>query len=205
MSLAKKALLPAILFIACLSVAAAQEQEMGAVDYMVFSRLSNQMEKSVFRVKYDQAAGSYSLYLARNGGAVSVRLADPDLAKLRAAMQKYLEWEKLALSKEVELDKDIPDSGLSCAVSWENGKERLSAPSLKLSFHFLSRNKLVHWLRIDSKPAEADSKKGASLELDVMYLEKGAVLGFLDVISEKNIAAKEKAREEKRALEELFK
>jgi hypothetical protein len=205
MSLAKKTLLPAILFFACLSVAAAQEQELGAVDYMVFSRLSNQMEKSVFRIRYDQEAGAYSLYLARNGGAVSVRLGDPDLAKLRSAMQKYLEWEKLAVSKEVELNKDIPDSGLSCPVAWEDGKDKLSAPSLKLSFRFLSRNKLVHWLQIDSKPAEAEARKGASLALDTMYLEKGAVLGFLDVISEKNIAAKAKAREDKRAVEELFK
>jgi hypothetical protein len=79
--------------------------------------------------------------------------------------------------------------------------KKFSAASIALSFDFLSRSKLVHWLQIGSNEAKGE---GSSFALETMYLDKPAALKFLDVISEKNVAAKRKSREEQKAVEGLF-
>jgi hypothetical protein len=179
----------------------AEELEMGVVKYQYFRKATNQTEQGSLRVLYDDVADRLMLFVNQSSGEGKLKLAMGDVAKLRANLEKYIEWEKLAIAKEVELKKPLPDSAIACPIDWTAKGNKFSAASITLSFDFLSRSKLAHWLQIGSNEAKSE---GSDFTLETMYLDKPAAIKFLDVISEKNVAAKRKSREEQKAVEGLF-
>lgn len=186
-----------------LSSAAAEELEMGKFDFQYYSKLTNQMEKGLFRVYYDDGADGFVLLHAIPSGTVRMRLTPADIGKYRANLEKYIEWEKLAVANQVELKKPLPDSAITCPVEWDEKGTKRSAPALGIAFDFLSRTKMLHLLQVSEKPVKS-SDGAATLSLDIMYLDKPAAFAFLEVISEKNVAAKRQAREKQKAVDKLF-
>ena len=45
-----------------------------------------------------------------------VKLTETQLVEFRGTLNKYLQWEKTAIEKQVEIDKEFPESALSCDV-----------------------------------------------------------------------------------------
>ncbi len=201
---AKSAVLGLALLVFCLGAAVGQTLELGTVNFQIFSKLSNQMENRNFRVQYVEETKDFRIYLARSGGPVFIKLSQADIVKTRASIEKQLEWEKTAIAKAVEIKKDLPDSILNCSVSWVEGKDSFSATGLKLVFGFLSRSKTIHWMQIQANIVEAQEKKGEKLTLEILYLDKVAIVTLQDIISEKNLSARLKVLEDQRAVENLF-
>ena len=184
----KSILLLCVLFAATASVQA-EELEMGVVKYQYFSKLSNQLEDGVLRVIYDDQADGFILFLAKASGTVKIRITPADVDKLRANLEKYVEWEKLAVANQVELKKPLPNSGIAGPAEWDEKSVKYSAPAVALSFDFLSRTKMLNLLQIGANSVKS-TDGSATLALDIMYLDKPAAFAFENVIAAKNVAAK---------------
>lgn len=199
----RKSLALILALFAAAAWAQADELEMGAVKYQYYSKLTNQLEDGLMRVIYDDQADNFILFLARASGTARIRITPADVDKLRANLEKYVEWEKLAVANQVELKKPLPNSGIAGQAEWEEKSAKFSAPAIALSFDFLSRTKMLHILQVSANAIK--SSDGAStLALDIMYLDKPAAFAFENVIADKNIAAKRKASADKKAVQGLF-
>jgi hypothetical protein len=199
----RKSILLLIVLVAATASAMAEELEMGVVKYQYYSKLSNQLEDGVLRVIYDDQADNFILFLARASGTVRMRIAPADVDKLRANLEKYVEWEKLAVANQVELKKPLPNSAITGPAEWDEKSAKYAAPAITLSFDFLSRTKMLHILQLGANAVK--SADGAStLALDIMYLDKPAAFAFEKVIAEKNVAAKRKALADQKAVQGLF-
>lgn len=74
------------------------------------------MTDSQFAIKYDTEEKIYYFFSSDIMKKGWVKLTETQLVEFRGTLNKYLQWEKTAIEKQVEIDKEFPESALSCDV-----------------------------------------------------------------------------------------
>ena len=158
-----------------------------------YDTISKRLYVSHYGIKYETDNSQYYLVTTDDFNQVWIHLNYENIVTLRYILNKYLEWESMAIEKQVAIEKDIPDSRISTTVSlmftdddqiWLYGKDFRSSDLFNLYFTFLSRNENRHQLVIESNKVEA---RGFDYELIPLHLNKENVLDLLDSISEESI------------------
>jgi len=133
-----------------------------------------------------------------------VYISESDIVSLRKTIDKYLEWEALAVEKQVTLEKAIPDSTISGPVVFRFGDDWYSASALELYFSFLSQNENRHQLVINSNKVESRTNSFIDYKIETLYLDKEQVLLFKDGISEEAFTKKLDDFEDQKDVDSMF-
>ena len=83
-----------------------------------------------------------------------IDLTHDDMSKLCRTLKKFLDWEKIAVEKEFEVNKEIPDSTITTNVSFKQSDKQYYAKNLTLKFNFISKNTKKHQLCISADKIE---------------------------------------------------
>ena len=125
-------------------------------------------------------------------------MSSDDLTTLRNCLDKFLEWEKTAAEKNLEIEKEIPNSMISTKVGWRYGDDWYQAADLDVHFTFFSQSGSRHQLVIESNKVVSSQNQFVSFKLGQLYLEKDQVIalarGILEQSVDKVVAEHEKKR-----------
>ncbi len=136
-------------------------------------------------------------YLARDNwlGLEFIKLDRSGMNMLISVLDKYLEWEKIAVENETTITKDIPIGPVRTAVGWEYGDDWYfssgwDTPSngpLELEATFFSQNNTNHQLVLSTNKVESLTNKYIDYEMETLYFSKSQVLALKEGISEEAI------------------
>ena len=193
-----------ILFLAAFN-AIADEYTLFTGDAYRVNTATNYLDETQFRIKYDDSRNVYYLYTSNWMNKIWIYLSEDDLQTIRYAMRKYQDWVKIANEKQVEIDKEIPDSTIRTKVSWKSGVSWYRSSEFKLYFDVCTlKNTQCHRFIISSNIVTASSNEFVDVKLDTLYFEEKEVADFLAGISENNISAAKKEHNKKKEAQDLF-
>lgn len=140
-----------------------------------------------YAIKYEDDDDSFYFQSADWMQTAWILLSKEDLAKLRANIEKYFEWEKLAVEKEAELNKQLPNSAIVTKVIWNSSDEWYTSNGFSLSFTFLSQSKTNHQFVISSNKVTSTTNEFMDYKLEDCYFSKDQVQALYDTINEEAI------------------
>ena len=155
--------------------------------YRYNSILERFVDTSYEIIAYNDAVDVYYLCIIDYFTTGYISLSKEHLNTLRQTLNKYLEWEKLAVERKSEILKDIPNSLLKTEVAWKSGSNWHVAGNLEIKFSFFSQNPSLHQLIISSNNVVSYKNTFIEFQLEDIYLCKNNVEMLLSGISEKSI------------------
>ena len=162
------------------------------------------MTDAQFSIKYDTEKKIYYFFSSDIMNKGWVKLTELQLVKIRGTLKKYLEWEKTAVDKQVEINKEFPESALYSDVIWNFGEDWYSS-SLTMSFKFFSQSKTRHQFILFSNKVSARSNEFIDYKIETFYFDKKDVNNFIDGISDEAIKNIISEAEKNKEIEDLFK
>ena len=141
-------------------------------------------------------------FLLGNGDGL-IEFTIEDIKQLKLVLEKYLNWEKLAVINQIKIYKDIPESIFAIKILYkkDNNNDYIKEDVLlKMSFFSISENE--HYLVIESKMFE---KKTFGILDEPYYISKSNVKEIYNSISEENIEQYIEEHTNRVKREELFK
>ena len=114
-----------------------------------------------------------------------ISLTKEDIKMLKSVIEKYYEWEKIAILNKVKIQKDIPGSNIK-TVEFQNKTSRgeYSKKPISIKIIFFSQNELEHQLVIDLAENE---KYYIGLFNSPLYINKGEVDKLYTSIADEKI------------------
>ena len=104
-----------------------------------------------FSLVYNDKTKFIELQTSGNIKTTYVDLQWYDIKQINKILEKYFEWEKLALEKEVELDKELPGSPIKTKVKWEELDSYYSSSNFIIHFSFFSLDKENHCFAVGTE------------------------------------------------------
>ncbi len=170
----------------------------------VYNDLLKTSTDTTFAFKFDDEQKVFYLVTADFLITGWIILTPDDLTKLRPNLDKYMEWERTAVVKGVEIEKELPNSTIATRVIWKYGDDWHNSNDIQLSFTFFSQNKSRHQLVIGSNKVTSPKNEYITYKLDQLYLDKDQVQAFSKGISAQQIEIATKDHEQKKTNEDLF-
>ncbi len=172
-----------------------------------YNKYTSSLDAAELEIKYDSTDNVYLLYYEKlSYDGIYIALSEENLADLRSACEKYFEWEELARTKGVKIEKKLPITTLVLA-GWSNYSGDFYCGIGELHFDFLSQSPIRHQLVIFSTKIEDivhDTVGLYSRELEPLYFDKEDVQQLYNDISEEALkVAVEKVREQQK-IENMF-
>lgn len=126
-----------------------------------------------------------------------------DITRLRMLLEKFLAWEDLAVTNQIEIYKDIPESMFSTEIIYNkiNDNEYIKE-DIHFKMSFYSKSKNDHYLVIESKIFE---KKTFGFLDEPYYLSKPGVQELYKSINEEKIEKYMEEFKNRERVQELFK
>lgn len=144
--------------------------------------LSN-MTNTQFAIKYNTERDQYFFFSSDFMSKGWVYLDTEDIQKLRDILNKYLEWEVIAIENDVLLKKEIPNSRIEGKLSFRYGDEWYSSSGLRMNFTFFSQSVERHQLVIGSNKVDSTTNQFIDYQITKLYLGHDDVVDFLAGIS----------------------
>lgn len=137
-------------------------------------------------------------------GKCYIPLIGSVLDEFRASVDKYFEWEKIAVQNKVTTNKDIVEINIP-VVLFNFGNETHVAKNLNLTVNMRSISEKEHYMTIATNSPSSTSNQFITFNLDRLFFSKSEAERLRNSISIKSVEnAKEKLRK-KRETDELFK
>ena len=168
-----------------------------------FNDLIKEFSSEEYAIKYDDKDDIFYLRTSDWINNAWIHLTWNDLAKLRMNLEKYFEWEKLAVEKSVKLEKALPNSEISTKVTWKFGDDWYSAWYFTLNFTFYSQNTSRHQLVLTSSKATG-SNQFVTYKIDGYYFDKKHVQQLYDAINEEALKKQVAEIKKNKEAETLF-
>ena len=124
-----------------------------------YNSLLEQLIEASFAIKYDTEKKVFYFYSSDFMNSGWVTLTETQLNSLKNTLDKYIEWEKLAVEKEVKIEKEFPDSKISTDVTWKFGDEWYFSKRLDVYFKFFSQNTTRHQFILYSNKVNSSSNE----------------------------------------------
>lgn len=122
---------------------------------------------------------------------------------LRSAIEKYFEWEKIAIKNEAEIEKEIPIR-IDVGALWSTWDDKSGMGFGEFFFTFFSQNKKRHQFIISSTKINDILDKNRDTKLDDLYFDKFDVEQLYKVISEETIKENLDKVKKQQDVESLF-
>ncbi|MBR5965408.1 MAG: hypothetical protein IK015_04770 [Treponema sp.] len=179
-------------------------------EYLLFSGKTNKYNDLLkgftdaeYAIKYDDEDDILYFQVPDWLDTAWIHLTWNDLSKFRKNIDKYFEWEKLAVKNKAELEKELPDSTIKTTVTWNRGDNWYKDKNFELSFRFFSQNPTYHQLVLYTSKATG-SNRFVTYKIDGFYFDKSQLQQLLDATNETVLKAQiEKLKKEKEK-EDLF-
>lgn len=169
-----------------------------------FNEFLSGMTDAQFAIKYDTEEKIYYFFSSDIMKKGWVKLTETQLVEFRGTLNKYLQWEKTAIEKQVEINKEFPESALSCDVVWKFGEDWYYS-NLTMSFKFFSQSKTRHQFILFSNNVSSKSNEFVDYKIDPFYFDKKHVSNLIDGISEEAIKNIISEAAKKQEIEDSFK
>lgn len=140
-----------------------------------------------FLIKYDDEEEIYYIFTSDIFNDIWIDITSEQLAAIRSTVSKFIDWEKIATDKQVEIDKQIPDSEIDTSITWKYGDDWYFGSNFKIYFSAFSQNTERHQLVISSNKVDSKKNKYISAKLDTLYLDIDQVLSFDNGINQGKI------------------
>ncbi len=131
--------------------------------------------------------GSLYMIVSMYLGKASLSISDEAVVIMKNNLNKYLEWEKLAVKEKVRINKDIPNSSIKVKGShqylektysfYDEIRFKIYSDSVKEHYLVMKGNKII----LEPGYFEKD------WEMDEYKLDKAAVKAMLKALSEDNL------------------
>ncbi len=185
-----------------ISAAVADEYLLFTESCGTFNEYTSRLNEAELKIKY---APSQNIYILEFGG-MCFFLSGENLADLRSACEKYFEWEELARTKGVELEKQLPIK-TTVLAGWLNYSGDALVGAGELCFVFLSQSPTNHQFVIYStkvKDIISSAYSTASRELEPLYFDKEDVQQLYNDISEESLKAAVEKVKDQQEIENMF-
>jgi hypothetical protein len=122
-------------------------------------------------------------FIYRNG----VTLEDEHRIWLATFINKYLEWNNLAIKEGTTLQKNIGRL-LGVPITWKlNNSDHWYDGKVDVSIDFLSQNTKRHQLAITFSEAHADENHYITNKIDTLFFDKTDAIKFNDLLNVETI------------------
>lgn len=165
-----------------------------ADEYVIYSGSSYQYNEilkgftsSQFLIKYSDEEKVFYLFTSDILNKTWITITENDLEKLRSILNKFIEWEKIAIEKQIIIDKDIPESTIRTEVTWKYGDDWYSNSNFEIYFLALSQNEKRHQLVIHSNKVESSKNEFITSKLDALYLDIEQVISLFNGIGKEQV------------------
>lgn len=185
-----------------ISAAVADEYLLFTESCGTFNEYTSRLNEAELKIKY---APSQNIYILEFGG-MDFFLSGENLADLRSACEKYFEWEELARTKGVELEKQLPIK-TTVLAGWLNYSGDVLGGAGELRFVFISQSPTNHQFVIYStkvKDIISSAYSTASRELEPLYFDKEDVQQLYNDISEESLKAAVEKVKDQQEIENMF-
>tara|TARA_A200000113_G_scaffold131082_1_gene117916 strand:+ start:693 stop:1295 length:603 start_codon:yes stop_codon:yes gene_type:complete len=199
-----KTVLSALILFFCMHSISAEEIVIYQGKASHFNEFLSGMTDSQFAIKYDTEEKIYYFFSSDIMKKGWVKLTETQLVEFRGTLNKYLQWEKTAIEKQVEIDKEFPESALSCDVVWKFGEDWYYS-NLTMSFKFFSQSKTRHQFILFSNNVSSKSNEFVDYKIEPFYFDKKHVSNLVDGISEEAIKNIISEAAKKQEIEDSFK
>lgn len=137
-------------------------------------------------------------------GNCYIPLIESALDEFMAAVDKYFEWEKIAVQNKVTTNKDIAVINIPVFM-FEFGNDTHFARNLKMTLNMRSVSEKEHYMTISTNSPSSTSNQFITFNMDRLFFSKSEAGHLRDSISTDSVNnAKEKLRK-KRKTDSLFK
>lgn len=157
-----------------------------------------------FYINYDTELNVFAFTVVDYFETKVLVFSKENIASLRKNIEKYFEWNDLAIEKQTTLSKQLPDSHMEVTYLELSGNDVYSSFNFGLDFVFFSQNKLNHQLVIMGDTVPSMQNEYIDCEISDLYFDNEQITQLYNAFSEENIAAKMKEYEEKAEVENLF-
>jgi len=199
----RRILLTLILFI-CIHSISAEEILIYQGKASHFNEFLDGLTDAQFAIKYDTEEKIYYFFSSDIMNKGWVKLTEKQFVLFRNTLNKYLQWEKTAIEKQVEINKEFPKSALSCDVIWKFGEDWYYS-NLTMSFKFFSQSKTRHQFILYSNNVSSNSNEFVDYKIEPFYFDKKHVSDLIAGISEEAIKNIISEAAKKKEVEDLFK
>ncbi len=194
----KKKIIGILLFLLSLMYINADEYLMFTGKCYEYNSLLKNLTDEEYAIKYDDESDIFYLRTADWINNAWIHLSWNDLAKFRKNIEKYFEWEKIAIEQKTELEKQLPDATITTKITWKYGDDWYSAKNFVLSFIFFSQSVTRHQFVLTTSKATG-SNQFVTYKIDGFYFDKNQIQQLYDALNEetlkKQIADFKKAKE----------
>lgn len=191
-----------------ISAAVADEYLLFTESCGTFNEYTSRLNEAELKIKY--ATSLENIYILKYGNlsleGMDFFLSGENLADLRSACEKYFEWEELARTKGVELEKQLPIK-TTVLAGWLNYSGDALGGVGELCFEFLSQSPTNHQFVIYStkvKDIISSAYSTASRELEPLYFDKEDVQQLYNDISEESLKAAVEKVKDQQEIENMF-
>jgi len=188
----------------CIIISYSEEYVLFGGEAYNFNEYIESMSRVNYHMKYDDEYKVYYLFLSDYSNSVWIELHDKEMNLLRNNINKYYEWEKLAVEKQVKLEKELPNSSFITNVTWETLDKWYSSNFLNLNFIFFSQNINRHQLVIYTNKVESTENEYIDWKMEDLYFDKNDVDYLYENIKVESINNFIKKHEEQKNTESLF-
>ncbi|AEV28940.1 hypothetical protein SpiGrapes_1120 [Sphaerochaeta pleomorpha str. Grapes] len=143
----------------------------------VLSMYQNQGYVSLFN---SDALGDFEIiYLSEEGRGILTNM-----------INKYLNWETLAITKGVSISKDIPDLKIPVFAYYSLMKEPHTVKGLTLTASFYSTSPKIHYLILETDEKKVADNDFLTYKMDSWYFDHEAAIALEKSLTKENIETK---------------
>ena len=153
----------------------------------VHNKLNTSLEKIEYSIKYSGDEETFFLVIPYSNNKNKIYLSENDLGVIRKIIEKYFEWESIAIENQVKIEKQIPNSKIKTGIIWQDEDKWYKSYNLLLDFTFVSRTKNIHQLVISTNTVKDLDNQHIENKIDTLYLYKEDIVLLYNILKVENI------------------
>ena len=188
------------------STFAQEEIILGVVRANEWNDVFDNFSDKSFAVKYNPKESKYYIKVDDWMNKAWIHFSPKEIESMRSVLNKFKEWNEIAISNSTKIEKEIPGGRYQCNVSWNAADNwYFSSSYMDVRFKIFSQSTKRHQLIIYSSKISSTENEYIDFKMPTLYLDLSDVLEFESVISEKNIQSKLEVFNKHKSKDDLFK
>jgi len=170
-----------------------------------YNSVLKKLDRTEYDIKYSGEEETFFLVTSDIFTKNWVYLSQNDIELLRKTIEKYFEWEKIAIDNRVKIEKIIPNSKIKTGIIWKTGDNWYKSYNILLDFTFFSQTQTLHQLVISSDKVKSLENQYIENKISTLYFYKEDVIILYNALKADNIDMIIKEYNKTKNIEELFK
>lgn len=201
-----KNLLLVLTLVISLPTLAQDEIVLGVVSANEWNDMFNDLNDKSFAMKYNPKKSKFYLKVDDWMNNAWIHFSQKEIETMRTVLNKFKEWNEIAITNSTKIEKEIPSGLFKCNVSWNAADNwYFSSGYMDVRFKIFSQSTKRHQLLIYSNKVSSTENEYIDFKMPTLYLDVSDVLELEKVISDKNIKSKLEEYDDNKSKDDLFK